>query len=67
MDSVFHGQGSISYLGPSMWQLVPYEFKDLNTASAFKTTIKNWKSNNCSYRLRKTYIGNVERNAGVFA
>ena len=67
MNSVFHGQGSISYLGPLMWQLVPYEFKDLNTVSAFKTAIKYWKPNNCSYRLCKTYIRNVERNARVFA
>ena len=67
VNSVFHGQGSISNLGPLIWQLVPYEFKDLNTVSVFKTAIKNWKPNNCPCRLCKTYIGNVGRNAGVFA
>ena len=56
---VFHGQASIRYLGPLIWQLVPSEFKDLNTVSAFKAAIRKWKPNNCPCRLCKTYIGNV--------
>ena len=59
VDSVFHGQASIRYLGPLIWQLVPSEFKDLNTVSVFKAAIRKWKPNNCSCRLCKTYIGNV--------
>ena len=35
VNSVFHGQASTRYLGPVIWQLVPSEFKDLNTVSAF--------------------------------
>ena len=35
VNSVFHGQASIRYLGPLIWQLIPSEFKDLNTVSAF--------------------------------
>ena len=59
VNSVFHGQGSISYLGPLIWQLVSSKFKDLNTVSAFKAAIKKCKPNNCPCRLCKTYIGNV--------
>ena len=59
VNSVFHGQGSISYLGPLIWQLVPSELKDLNTTSSFKAAIKKWKPSNCPCRLCKTYIGNV--------
>ena len=59
VNSVFHWQGSISYLGTLIWQLVPSEFKDLNTVSAFKAAIRKWKPNNCPCRLCKTYIGNV--------
>ena len=59
MNSVFHGQGSIAYFGTFTWQLLPSKFKDLNTASAFKTAIRKWKPNNCPCRLCKTYIGNV--------
>ena len=54
VNSAFHGQESISYLGPLIWQLVPPEFKDLNTASAFKAAIRVWKPNNCPCRLCKT-------------
>ena len=57
--SFFHGQASIRYLGPLIWQLVPSEFKDLNTVSAFKAVIRKWKSNICPCRLCKTYRGNV--------
>ena len=59
VNSVFHGQASIRYLGPLIWQLVPSEFKDLNTVSAFKAAIGRWKPNNCPCRLCKTHIGNV--------
>ena len=41
VNSVFHGQGSISYLGPLMWQLVPSEFIDLNNVSALKQLLGN--------------------------
>ena len=44
-NSAFHGQGNISYLGSLIWQLVPFEFKELNTVSAFKAAIKNRKQN----------------------
>ena len=59
VNSVFHGQRGIAYLGPLIWQLAPAEFKDLNTASTFKAAIKNWKPSNCPCRLCKTYIGTV--------
>ena len=59
VKSVFHGQGRTSHLIPVIWQLVPSEFKDLNTVSAFKAAIKNWEPNNYPCRLCKTYIGNV--------
>ena len=58
-NSASHGQGGISYLGTLIWQLVPSEFKDLNTVSAFKAAFRKWKRNNCPCRLCKTYTGNV--------
>ena len=59
VNSVFYGQGSIPYTGPLIWQLVPSEFKDLNTISAFKLAIRNWKPYNCPCRPCKAYIENV--------
>ena len=55
MNSVFRGQDCILYLDPLMWQLIPSEFKEFNTASAFKAAIRKWKPNNCPCRLCKTY------------
>ena len=59
VNSVFHGQASIRHLSPLIWQLVPPEFKDLNTLSAFKAAIRKRKPSNYSCSLWKTYIGNV--------
>ena len=59
VKSVVHGQASIRYFGPLIRQLVPSEFKDLNTASAFKVAIRKWKPNSCPCKLCKTYIANV--------
>ena len=59
VNSAFHGQASIRYLGPLIRQLVPCGFKDLNTVSAFIAAIREWKPNNCPCRLCKTCIGNV--------
>ena len=59
VNSVFHGQASIRHLSPLIWQLVPPEFKDLNTLSAFKAAIRKRKTSNCSCSLWKTYIGNA--------
>ena len=60
-NSIFHGQGSISYFGPLIWQLAPSEFNDLKIefVSVFRATIRKWKPNNCPCRLSKTYIENV--------
>ena len=44
VNSVFHGQVSIRYLGPLIWQSVPSEFKDLNTVSAFKSSYQEMKA-----------------------
>ena len=60
VNSAFHGKASITYLGPLIWQLVPSEFKNIHTVSAFKAAIRKWKPNNCPCRLCKTYIGNVQ-------
>ena len=59
MKSTFHGTESLSYLGPTLWDLVPKELKELSSLSAFKKAIKKWKPQNCSCRLCKKYIQNL--------
>ena len=55
VNSVFHGQESISHLGPHIWDTVTVEMKNLTTISAFKREVKKWKLVNSSYRLCKSY------------
>ena len=59
MKSTFHGTDSLPYLGPTIWDLVPKELKELSSLSAFKKAIKKWKPQNCSCRLCKKYIQNL--------
>ena len=40
--SVFCGTESISFLGPSIWNIVPNEFKKETSLDAFKKLIKKW-------------------------
>ena len=42
VKSVFHGSESISYLGPKIWDIVPFELKELTSLNAFKKGIKKW-------------------------
>ena len=41
VKSVFHGSESISYLGPKIWDIAPFELKELTSLNAFKNGIKN--------------------------
>ena len=58
--SVFHGSESISYLGPKIWDIVPFKLKELTSVVvAFKKGIKEWKPKNCPCRLYKKYVSNL--------
>ena len=58
--SVFHGSESISYLGPKIWDIVPFELKELTSVvAAFKKGINEWKPKNCPCRLYKKYVSNL--------
>ena len=59
VKSVFHGSESISYLGPKIWDIVPFELKELTSLNAFKKNIKKWQPKNCPCRLCKQYMSNL--------
>ena len=59
VHSVYHGTESLSYLGPKIWDLVPYEVKASNSLDIFKSKIKKWVPENCRCRLCRVYIQNV--------
>ena len=57
--TVYNGTESVSYLGPKIWDIVPEEYKALNSLNSFKESIKNWVPLNCPCRLCKTYVHGV--------
>ena len=48
-----------TFFGPKIWDIVPSELKQLETANSFKRGIKKWKPVNCFCGLWKPYIQNV--------
>ena len=57
--TVYNGTESVSYLGPKIWDIVPKEYKTLNSLNSFKESIKNWVPLNCPCSLCKTYVHGV--------
>ena len=41
VHSVYHGTESLSFLGPKIWDLVPFELKQSETLYSLKLKIKN--------------------------
>ena len=54
-----YGIETPSYLGPKLWNLVPNEYKTIESLEAFKVKIKTWVPENCPCKLCKTYIHQV--------
>jgi hypothetical protein len=56
------GESTISYFGPVVWdEMVPSEFKEIETLQNFKIAIKKWIPENCPCSLCGEYIYGVGR------
>ena len=51
VKSVGYGTESISYLAPTIWEILPNEIKDSDTLQIFKAKIKKWVQVECPCRL----------------
>ena len=51
-----YGIETPSYLGPKLWNLVPNEYKTIESLADFKAKIKTWVLEDCPCKLCKTYI-----------
>ena len=54
-----YGIGTPSYLDPKLWNLVPDEYKTIESLVDFKAKIKTWIPENCPCRLCKTCIHQI--------
>ena len=54
------GEDTIRYLGPIVWdEILPNEYKSIETLEKFKMAIKKWKPENCPCSLCREYIHGV--------
>ena len=59
VNSVYHQAESFSFLGPTIWDILPDRLKKIDSLRSFKTAIKSWKPEKCPRRLCRIYIHNV--------
>ena len=51
MNLVYHGTGSVSLLGPKIWNIVPDRLNNIISLEAFKSAIKSWKPEKCPFSM----------------
>ena len=54
-----HGIETPSYLSPKLWNLVPNEYKTIESLANFKAKTKTWVLEICPCRLCKIYIHQI--------
>ena len=59
VHSVYHGTESLSFLGPTIWELVPEDAKQSESLEIFKKKIKQWVPSRCPCRLCRIYLQNI--------
>ena len=47
---------ALRFLGPKIWNLVPFEIKNPDTLAQFKMKIKSWKPTHCPCNLCQPYF-----------
>ena len=52
-NQVRFGTKSLRYLGPKVWNSLPYHIKSSENLTIFKTLIKNWNGTVCSCKTCK--------------
>ena len=59
INSVLHGENSVRYLGPKIWDITPGELKSLESLGKFKSAIKTWIPLRYPCRSYKDYIQGI--------
>ena len=59
VNSVKYGAETITSFSAKISKISPNGYKDLTQLSTFKSKIKNWETDECSFRLYKAYICRV--------
>ena len=59
INRVYHGTENILTLGPKIWDLLPSNLKKMRDLDKSKKAIKQWKPEDCPFRLCKVFVQNV--------
>ena len=59
VKTVLYGTETLSYLGPKIWNLVPFDIRDCVTEQISRQKIKKWKPDRCPCRLCQIYSPNL--------
>ena len=57
--SVLSGSESLSFVGPKIWDMVPFNLQNAKSLTSFKSKIKKWVPDKCPCRICKKYIEGV--------
>ena len=59
--SVYKGEWSLRWFGPSVWDnMLPENYKKIETLETFKEEIKKWTPENCPCKTCKEYTHGVD-------
>ena len=59
LKTIYYGTESLTNLGVKIWNLLPSEYKELNSLSIFNSRISNWVTDECPCRMCKNYVANI--------
>ena len=59
LKTVYYGTESLTNLGPKIWNILPNEYKELKSLSMSKSSISNWVTDECPFRMCNNYVANV--------
>ena len=59
IKTVRYGSESLLYLGPRLWNILPDEYKKLQSVKDYKAKIRLWVLENCPCRLCKICIQHI--------
>ena len=55
----YKGEESLTFFAPKIWNIVPGEYKSINSLVKFKKEIKKWEPLECPCRLCRSYMAGV--------
>ena len=59
IKTVRYGSESLSYLEPRLWNILPDQYKKIQSVKGFKAKIRSWVLEFLPCRICKTYIQHV--------